>query len=129
MSNDRLRILLVEDSVLTAEQICELIHSAHPEVTCTTVASEKEAVAEIEHSTPDVVVLDLRLKEGSGFNVLRRVSMRTPKPFTVVLTNYALPQFRDFALLSGADYFLDKSTSIQALPTLLEAFLDQCRKD
>ena len=124
---DRLRILLVEDSKLTAEQVCELIHKHHPEVTCTTVDGEAEALAEVERSSPDVIVLDLRLKEGSGFNVLRRVSTRNPKPFTVVLTNYALPQYRDFALLSGADYFLDKSTSLDALPTLLDSFLEQRR--
>jgi DNA-binding response OmpR family regulator len=125
ITKDRLRILLVEDSILTAEQICELIQRHHPEVTCTTVTTEKDALAHISDSPPDVIVLDLRLKEGSGFNVLRSVSSKTPKPFTVVLTNHTLPQFREFALLSGADYFLDKSTSIEALPTILDSFLEQ----
>ena len=122
---DRLRILLVEDSLLTAGHVCELIQKHYPEGSCITVESESEALAEVERSAPDVIVLDLRLKEGSGFNVLRKVSSRNPKPFTVVLTNYALPQYKEFALLSGADYFLDKSTSLEALPTLLSSFIEQ----
>jgi two-component system, OmpR family, response regulator len=125
IAKDRLRMLLVEDSILTAEQICELIRTHHPEVTCTTVSTEREALDNVTESMPDILVLDLRLKEGSGFNVLRNVSTKNPKPQTVVLTNYALPQYREYAMLSGADYFLDKSTSMEALPTILDTLFEQ----
>ena len=125
---DKLHVLLVEDSLLTAEQLCELIHKHHPEVTCTVVSTESDALKKIAGEPIHAAVLDLRLKEGSGFTVLRKLASLNPKPFTVVLTNYALPQYRDFALLSGADYFLDKATSIAALPTLLDGHFNSNRQ-
>jgi CheY-like chemotaxis protein len=112
-------ILLVEDSALTAELLCELIRTHHPEASCTVVATEADALVKIEDTPFDAAVLDVRLKEGSGFGVLRRLVSLTPKPFIVVLTNYALPKYRSFAMLVGADYFLDKTTSTEELPTLL----------
>jgi len=117
------RVLLVEDSKLTAEQLCEMIQSLRPEINCVTVATEEDALNAIGNIPPHIVVLDLLLKQGSGFNVLRKISAMTPKPLVVVLTNYALPQYREYALLTGADYFLDKAVSIDVLPTILESFL------
>jgi len=123
MQQGKWRVLLVEDSTLTAEQLCEMIQSLRPEINCVTVATEQDALSAIGNSPPHIVVLDLLLKQGSGFNVLRKVSSVTPKPLVIVLTNYALPQYREYALLTGADYFLDKAVSIEALPTILESFL------
>ena len=52
--------------------------------------SEKVAFECIAQLTPDVIVTDLRLKTGSGVEVLRSVRARRPKPppMIVVLWNY-----------------------------------------
>src|SRR5215831_17106234 len=98
--------LLVEDSVLTAEQLRELIRSVPFSIDIETVVSEREALNALDDLQPDIIVLDLKLRQGSGFNVLRKVTALKSKPATVVLTNYALPKYRELALLTGADYFL-----------------------
>jgi|SRR5215831_18624236 len=116
-----LQVLLVEDSLPTAERLCELIESTGYPVVISHVETEKEAMARINHSVPDIVVLDLRLKQGSGFNVLRKIAPIQPKPFVIVMTNYALPSFRDYALLTGADRFLDKSLDIEHLPKIIRS--------
>jgi len=121
---DKLSILLVEDSALTAEQLCEMIRARLPDVSCTIVSTETEALARIADTHFDAAVLDVRLKVGSGFGVLRALSLLTPKPFLVVMTNYALPKYRSFSLLAGADYFLDKATNIELLPDLLSQYFD-----
>ena len=41
------------------------------------------------------------------------------KPVVVVLTNYALPQYREQALALGAHHFLDKSAAFDLLPDLI----------
>ena len=122
-----LHVLLVEDSLPTAERLCELIESTGFPVAISHVVTEKEAVEKIGKSVPDIVVLDLRLKEGSGFNVLRRIAPIEPKPFVVVMTNYALPSFRDYALLTGADRFLDKSLEIEYLPKIIRSLSHKAR--
>jgi DNA-binding NarL/FixJ family response regulator len=117
---EKLHVLLVEDSILTAEQLCEMIRKHRPQVACTVVATESDALEKITSEPIHAAVLDLRLKEGTGFGVLRKLAALNPKPFIVVLTNYALPKYRELALLAGADYFLDKATSMDALPDLLD---------
>ncbi|HTE42985.1 MAG TPA: response regulator [Steroidobacteraceae bacterium] len=117
----RLRVLVVEDSALTAEQLCDLIKTIPFSIDCTTVATEQDALARAAESIPDAVVLDLRLKQGNGFSVLRQLAASKPKPRIIVLTNYALPKYRELSLLSGADYFLDKARDFEKLSGLLES--------
>jgi CheY-like chemotaxis protein len=124
-SPPELRVLVVEDSALTAEQLCDLIKTLPYPIDCTTVASEQEALACAAEAPLDAVVLDLKLKQGNGFAVLRAVSTLRPKPRIIVLTNYALPKYRELSLLSGADYFLDKARDFEALRRLLQ---EQCEQ-
>ena len=44
------------------------------------------------------MILDLQLAKGTGFGVLSQ--LRDKRPVTVVLTNYALPEYRRRALAS-----------------------------
>jgi DNA-binding phage protein len=42
-----------------------------------------------------------------------------------VLTNYGLPSYREYALLSGADYFLDKALEFESLQGIVEMVAQQ----
>ncbi len=116
-----LRVLLVEDTKLVAEQVCELIKGISSGADVTVVTSEHDALTAAIELGPDVAILDLSLKQGTGFGVLRALAKIVDKPVVVVLTNYALPKYREFALLLGADYFLDKAKDFEKLPPLLES--------
>jgi DNA-binding response OmpR family regulator len=118
---EKLQILLVEDSVLMATQLRELIGASAADASVVIATGQDDALRKLGNFTPDIVILDLLLKEGSGFSLLRELVARSPRPSIVVLTNYALPKYRDYSLLIGADYFLDKATSIESLPSIIEA--------
>ena len=115
-----IRVLLVEDSRLLAEQISELLETAPHTVPLGTVATEQEAIDASLAQHPDLLILDLHLKQGTGFGVLKALSQVEKPPQVVVLTNYALPQYREQALALGAQYFLDKSNDFDKLPDLIE---------
>jgi len=117
--------LLVEDSVLTAEQLRELIRSVPFSIDVETIVSEREALDALDDMQPDIIVLDLKLRQGSGFNVLRKVAALKSKPATIVLTNYALPKYRELALLTGADFFLDKALDFKSLPGIIETIAEK----
>lgn len=121
----QLRILLVEDSRLLAEQILEILATIPCATAVGVVVTEQEAIATNKSLTPDLLILDLHLKQGTGFGVLKAVA-HTPKPPTVVvLTNYALPQYREQALALGAHFFLDKSSDFDRLPSLIQNISEQ----
>ncbi|MBV8341938.1 MAG: response regulator, partial [Gammaproteobacteria bacterium] len=125
--NASLRVLLVEDSSLLAERIAELI-ACLPEVDLVdTVDNELAALSSIRTEAPDVVILDLHLRSGTGFGVLRsmRRAAAAAAPKFVILSNFGLPEYRREAEALGAEVFLDKSRDYFRLPTVL---LDYARR-
>ena len=114
-----MRVLLVEDSRLLAQYLLEQL-SAIPAVDPVGVVdTEQQAIAAIAEQNPDLIVLDLHLRQGTGFGVLASFSKLNKPPIAVVLTNYALPQYRERATALGAKYFLDKSNEFDRLPAII----------
>jgi len=126
MSNSpSLRVLLAEDSTLLAARLPELIRRLPDVELIGTVDSEADALSHVASTTPDVLILDLHLRSGSGFGVLRaltgsRATARRPK--IVILTNFGLPEYRREAEAFGVEAFLDKSRDYFRLPSLLTDF-------
>jgi DNA-binding NarL/FixJ family response regulator len=109
----------VEDSKRVTERLRELLDEIPSVETVGTAESELEAVNVLSRSTPDVVILDLHLRQGTGFGVLRSMYAAQPRPTVVVLTNFALPQYRAQAQALGVEYFLDKAREYDRLPEIL----------
>jgi len=124
--NGSVRVLLVEDSGVLAGRIGELIHRLPRIDLIGTVDTEAEAVERIATSAPDVLILDLHLRDGSGFGVLRSLERAaTRRPKIIILTGFDLPQYRREAETLGADAFLNKSRDYHRLPVLLSSYAAQ----
>jgi two-component system OmpR family response regulator len=119
-----MRILLVEDSRLLAQHLIEQLAAIPSVEALGVVETEQDAIASIAGKNPDLIVLDLHLKQGTGFGVLSALSKLGKPPIAVVLTNYALPQYRERANALGARYFLDKSNEFDRLPTIIRDLID-----
>ena len=112
-----MRILLVEDSELLAERLRELLGQIAGVEVVGTVRDERAAVAMTRESDIHVLILDLQLKNGTGFGVLR--SLGAERPAVIVFTNYALPEYRRRAEQLGVEYFLNKSLDFERLPEVI----------
>lgn len=112
-----LRVLLVEDSRVLAERMRESLDGLANVVVVGVVADESAAVTAALEQRPDVIVLDLQLKEGTGFGVVQRLGERRPK--IIVFTNYMLPEYQRRASALGIEYFLNKAVDYERLPLLL----------
>ena len=117
-----LRVLLVEDSSLLAARLAELIRRLPDVDLIDTVDTEAEALKRISAASPDVLILDLHLRDGTGFGVLRSLRRGDRRPKIIILTNFGLPEYRREAELLGAEAFLDKSRDYFRLPALLSGF-------
>jgi two-component system OmpR family response regulator len=73
-----------------------------------------------------VIILDLHLRQGTGFGVMRALAMKQPPPRIIILTNYDLPEYRKAALALGATYFLDKARDYDRLPEVLHEISEGC---
>ena len=116
------RILLVEDSPILQTRLVELLNEAGIMRVTAMVSTELEARHQMYAQDFDVLVVDVQLRQGTGFGVIADARVRwtvPPLPLIVVLTNYALPSVRRRCLAGGADYFLDKSRQFNQVPVLI----------
>jgi DNA-binding NarL/FixJ family response regulator len=105
------RVFIVEDSPLIRKRIMDNLRAIGGFIVVGFAESEDDAVAAITETEPDVIVTDIRLKEGNGIEVVRQVRQASlgSAPKIYVLSNYASPEYRHECELVGADAFFDKS--------------------
>jgi DNA-binding NarL/FixJ family response regulator len=114
-----LRVLLVEDSPVIRESVVELVEANGRARVAYATDSEPVAIRELEANPYDVVIVDLRLREGSGFGVLRALQKSQPDTLTIVLTNYTSAAIRKRCAELGVKWFFDKSTEFEGIVDLI----------
>ncbi len=112
-----LRVVLVEDSPLIAERVRDLLETEAGAKVVYVADDESAAIRAVREHDADVMILDLQLRRGTGFNVLR--ALGESRPTTIIMTNYAQPQYRARAKEFGIEYFLDKSSDFEKLIGIL----------
>lgn len=116
-----LRVLIAEDSAILAERLAELVEGLPRTDLVAMVDTEGDAIRHLGQSSPDVIVLDLHLRKGTGFGVLSALHGAT-HPKVIVLSNYGLPEYRRAAEALGAYAFLDTVRDYRRLGPLLLSF-------
>lgn len=114
-----LRVLLVEDSKVLTERLTEAIRQIADVELVGTADSEAGALEAFNSRPVDVIILDLHLRQGTGFGVMRALATARQKPRIIVLTNYDLPEYKNAAIALGATHFLDKARDYGRLPDVL----------
>ena len=116
-----LKVFIADDSRPVADMLAELAAGSGPVEIVGMGDSEDSTLEGIRRLRPDVVVLDLQLKSGSGANVIRAVrsdpSLSTTR--LLVTSNHVSAQMRAGCLELGADGYFDKVKELQALTTKL----------
>ena len=106
-----LQVYLVEDSPIVQRFLGSAIKAAGAEVDgCSDDA--QAAIGDLFALQPDLILIDINLATGSGFDVLKALQEHSlvPGATKVVLTNHANAEYRNLSLRLGADRFFDKSS-------------------
>ena len=122
MQNDgAATVFLVDDSASIRERLKELLGQSGVRI-----AGEAETAASaiqgILATRPTFVVLDYRLQEGTGLDVLRAAAGIARETVFIVLTNYISAPVRSACTSAGAQYFLDKSSEFDRLNAIITDF-------
>jgi DNA-binding NarL/FixJ family response regulator len=108
-----MQVFLVEDSAPVRERLTEMLHDL-PDTRVLGHAAEADgAIREILAAAPDVVLLDISLAAGSGFDVLRAVRPQAPQIDFYLLSNFAAFPYRQLAETLGARGFFDKAREFE----------------
>ena len=116
-----LKVLTVDDStIITAQR--EYILKGMNEVKWIGHAfCIKEAEDLIRIKKPDVVLLDIMLKEESGFELLKYIKNNYPEMVVFILSNRINSSYYKKSILLGAHYLIDKSYEFYNIPNFLIA--------
>lgn len=118
MNDSGLRVLVVEVSALLAERLNETIGQIAGLEVVGTTDTEQGALDILRTTNVDVMILELQLREGTGFGILKQ--LHGQKPRTIVLSNFGLPAYQQRARELGVEHFLDKSREFERLPEILQ---------
>ncbi|MCC6880162.1 MAG: response regulator transcription factor [Rhodocyclaceae bacterium] len=115
-----MRVFVVEDSPIVRERLLEMLAEIEGVDVVGDADNADEAVERILRLKPDVAVLDIKLKRGSGIGVLEQIHRQAPGVATIMLTNFASAEHRQRCLSAGANYFFDKTEEFESVKGALQ---------
>ena len=118
------QILLVDDHPSVRSGVKRAIESAGMSC-CGEAASRSEAFAQIAHKSPDGVILDLNLPDGSGLDIVQWIRKHSKEMAIVVLTMSEEESQLIAAIRAGASAFVKKSAPLDDVIATLRSALRQ----
>jgi DNA-binding NarL/FixJ family response regulator len=116
-----IRVVLVDDHAIVRTGLKAVLADA-PDIEVVGEASGgNEAVALVERSPVDVVVMDLSMADGDGLTATRELTHRSDGPRVLVLTMHAEEAYLEAVLEAGASGYLDKATADHDLVEAIHA--------
>ena len=107
------KTLIVEDSVTFRHMLKESLGSRFPAMEIEEAPDGRDLFNKIESFHPKIVFMDIRLPGENGLELTKKIKLNHPDIIVVILTSYDLPEYRQAARESMADYFVPKGSSIQ----------------
>jgi DNA-binding NarL/FixJ family response regulator len=113
------KVFLVEDSAALRQRMRGLIDAVPNAQVVGEAATAAGAITGILLARPDIVLVDLNLDEGSGFDVLRALHARLPGVEFYMLSNFSEYPYRQLAERLGAAGYFDKTTDFERVRDLV----------
>lgn len=111
------RLLIVEDDDALRERLARAMLRRGYQVQA--AAGVSEAKEEIAANAPDFAIVDLRLLDGSGLDIIQEIDRRHPEARVVILTGYGdIPTAVSAARLGAADYIAKPATADEIVDVL-----------
>jgi len=107
------KTLIVEDSVTFRQMLKESLYSQFPTMEIEEAPDGRDLFKKIDSFHPKIVFMDIRLPGENGLELTKKIKTNYPDITVVIVTSYDLPEYREAARESMADYFVPKGSSIQ----------------
>ena len=114
-----MKLFIVEDSAIIRGRIMAMVSMLDNIEIAGSSGETIESMNMIRTLHPDIVILDIRLKGGSGIDLLQEIKDEFPEILVIMLTNYPYAQYQRRCFELGADYFFDKSREFEKIIDVL----------
>jgi len=114
-SNDKLKILVVDNHDIVRKGLAMLISRQEDLFVVAEAGSVAEAMAKARESVPDVVVMDIRLPDGTGIEACREIRDKNSDVKVLMLTSYSDEEAVMGSIMAGASGYLLKGIHSQEI--------------
>jgi len=116
-----LQVYIVEDSPIIRRLLASTIEAIGAELLGQS-SNAQTAIAELSVLDPDLILIDIILDVGSGFDVLRAMQERglAPAAIKAVLTNHTTAEYEAMSYRLGAHRFFDKGSETSQVLALID---------
>jgi two-component system, NarL family, response regulator DevR len=121
MSAPPLRVMLVDDHQVVREGIKLLLADTPDVVVCAEASTARQAVATASQALPDVIVMDVRLQDGSGIQATRDIRAARPQTQVLMLTSFADDEALFASIMAGAAGYVLKQIHGEELVRAIRA--------
>jgi DNA-binding NarL/FixJ family response regulator len=118
-----LRILLADDHLLVRAGIRSLVESIEGMSIVAEADNGREAVALAKAHQPDLVIMDITMKEMNGIEAMAQILLQSPPPRVLILSMHSTEEFVRRAMKAGAHGYLVKDSAPLELPMAIEAVM------
>ncbi|MFW6324580.1 MAG: sigma-54-dependent transcriptional regulator [Desulfovibrionales bacterium] len=105
-------ILLIDDDRLFSDMLVQAIQATGNGHAVTPAYSIKEAFALVKEEEYDCVLLDVRLPDGNGLDMLPHIRATKNKPEVIIITGEGDPDGAEIAIKNGAWDYIEKPSSL-----------------
>jgi len=117
------RVMLVDDHPIVRQGLAQLIVQEPGFTVCGEASDVPGAVQMARETSPDVVVADLSLREGSGIDLIKTLCAQAPQVPVLVLTMHEESFYAERALRAGARGYLTKQEASEKILTAIRHVL------
>lgn len=111
LENSLTKVLIVDDHPLVRESLTTLIQQQPGLVVCGEAGTQDDAMATIETSSPDLVIVDISLGRGSGLDLIKDIKARYPNLATLALSMHDETIYAERVVRAGARGYVMKRES------------------
>ncbi|HTT09391.1 MAG TPA: response regulator transcription factor [Burkholderiaceae bacterium] len=116
-------VFVVDDTLQVRKRLVAILRTVEGVCVVGEADSVGSAIDGVLAADVDTLLLDLKLPDGTGLDVLAALKPQRPDIRVIVLSNFASAQHRQASLGAGADVFLDKSHEFGRVPQILREWI------
>jgi two-component system, NarL family, invasion response regulator UvrY len=110
-----IRVMIVDDHAMLREGLRSKLEASEGIEVVAEAGTARELMSRLAEARPDVLLLDIKLPDGSGIMLIPQVKQARSQCKVIILTMYNHPRYAMHALESGADGFVVKGAPFEEL--------------
>jgi DNA-binding NarL/FixJ family response regulator len=120
------RTLIVDDSDIFRQTLRNLLGSRFHLMSFGEARDGKEALQKVDAYHPNLIFMDIKLPGENGLEITKKIRSSYCQAIIIILTSHDLPEYRQAASMTGANYFMSKgSSTAEGVFALVESIVSE----